>query len=92
MPYSKEVVDALKKAPKTLGTQLGRWAIHLDLPITKLAKATGATRMTMYNWFAGGTVTHGYRERVGEVLSVLRSCSTKEEAWRKLCQQYHLKG
>ena len=40
-------------APKTPGNQLGRWAIHLDFPVTKMAKALGVTRQTVYNWFVG---------------------------------------
>ena len=45
-------------APKTPGNQLGRWAIHLDFPVTKIAKALGVTRQTVYNWFVGTSVPH----------------------------------
>ena len=53
MPYSHAVTDRIMKAPKTLGNQLGRYAVHLDVPVTLVAGATGATRQTVYNWFAG---------------------------------------
>ena len=53
MPYSHTVTDRIMKAPKTLGNQLGRYAVHLDVPVTLVAGATGATRQTVYNWFTG---------------------------------------
>jgi DNA-binding XRE family transcriptional regulator len=40
-------------AKKTPGNQLGRWAIYLDFPVTKIAYALGVTRQTVYNWFIG---------------------------------------
>jgi hypothetical protein len=56
MSYSPQVISAVKKAPKTLGNQLGRWAIHLDFPVIEIAKYTGATRQTVYNWFIGRSI------------------------------------
>ena len=53
MAYSEEIKQTTKKAPKTLGNQLGRYAIHLDFPVIEVAKFTGATRQTVYNWFIG---------------------------------------
>ena len=53
MAYSQKVIDDVMNTPKSLGNQLGRWAIHYDLPAAKLAKALGVSRQTVYNWFAG---------------------------------------
>ena len=53
MAYSQQVIDTVSKSPKTLGNQLGRWAVHLDFPVTKIAYASGASRQTIYNWFMG---------------------------------------
>lgn len=91
MAYSPEVQRSVATGTKNLGNQLGRWAIHIDLPVTKLAKATGATRPTLYSWFGGGTVTQAYRERVKDVLAILRNSSTAEVAWRKICTQFDVR-
>ena len=90
MPYSPQVISAVKKAPKTLGNQLGRWAVHLDFPVTKLAKVTGASRQSIYNWFNGGEVFVAYRPTVEAVLKILQSSSTSDEAWRKTCKAFNL--
>lgn len=92
MAYSPEVIAAVKKAPKTLGNQLGRWAIHLEFPVTKIAKATGASRQSVYNWFHGGEVFIAYRPTVEAVLKLLQSSSTKEEAWSKICKAFNLQA
>lgn len=84
MPYSDKIRETISRAPKTLGNQLGRWAVHLDLPVIKIADYTGATRQTVYNWFSGTDVTPAYRERVTQLLSILRTCTTAEEALRKI--------
>lgn len=90
--YSHKVQTAIAQSPKTLGSQLGRWAVHRGFPITKLAKATGATRQTLYNWFAGGNVTQAYQERVREILDVLKSSPTEEDAWKKICSRYEIRS
>jgi hypothetical protein len=90
MAYSPQVISAVKKAPKTLGNQLGRWAVHHDFPVTKLAKVTGASRQSVYNWFNGGEVFVAYRPTVEAVLKILQSSSTGDEAWRKTCKAFNL--
>jgi hypothetical protein len=88
MAYSTQTIDTVKKAPKTLGNQLGRWAVHLDFPVTKISKLTGATRQTVYNWFAGGEVFGAYRPAVTNLLTILRSSATADDAWRKACKAF----
>ena len=83
MAYSDTIKQTTKVAPKTLGNQLGRWAIHLDFPVIHIAKFTGATRQTVYNWFSGTDVTPAYRMRVQSLLNILQSSHTAEEAMRK---------
>ena len=83
MAYSDEIKKATKLAPKTLGNQLGRWAIHLDFPVIEIAKYTGATRQTVYNWFKGSDVTPSYRNSVGSLLNILSTSHSAEEALRK---------
>lgn len=92
MPYRTELKQAVAKAPKTLGNQLGRWAVHLDFSVVRIAKATGATRQTIYNWMVGGQVTQAYRERVQALLTILRNSATAEQAWRAVCQKYQIRN
>ena len=90
MAYSQQVIDTVAKSPKTLGNQLGRWAVHLDFPVTKIAYATGASRQTIYNWFGGGEVFVAYRTTVNALLKIMQSSSTADEAWRKTCKVFDL--
>ena len=90
MAYSPKVIEDVKKAPKTLGNQLGRWCVHLDFPVTKISRATGVTRQTVYNWFQGGEVFVAYRPYVEALLTIMKSSATADEAWRKVCQTFDL--
>jgi DNA-binding XRE family transcriptional regulator len=90
MAYSQKIIDAVADTPKSLGNQLGRWAIHLDFPVTKVARALGVTRQTVYNWFTGTEVFVGYRNRVELLLKIMQSSHTADEAWRRICLEYNL--
>lgn len=90
MTYSAETKTAARLGAKTLGNQIVRWAIKLDFSVIKIAKATGATRQTVYNWMKGGDVTNAYRERAKSLLDILRTSPTAEEAWRKSCARFSL--
>ena len=90
MGYSEKLKQRVEQAPRTLGNQLGRWAIHHDVSAQKLALVTGATRQTIYNWFTGSDVIPAYRDRVGAVLKTLIDSKSGEDAWRALCRQYNL--
>ena len=91
MAYSQQVIDTVSKSPKTLGNQLGRWAVHLDFPVTKIAYASGASRQTIYNWFGGGEVFVAYRPAVESLLKILQSSGSGDDAWRKTCKAFNLK-
>jgi hypothetical protein len=91
MAYSQKIIDDVMKTPKSLGNQLGRWAIHLDFPVTKIAYALGVTRQTVYNWFNGSEVFVAYRHRVETLLTIMQSSNTADEAWRRICHEYNLK-
>ncbi len=90
MPYSPKIIDSVKSSPKTLGNQLGRWAVYLDFPVTKIAQITGASRQTVYNWFEGGEVFVAYRPAVTDLLTILQSSPTADDAWRKACKAFNL--
>ena len=92
MPYSDLTKFNVSKAPKTLGNQLGRWAVHLDLPVIQIAKATGATRQTVYNWFHGREVMNAYKNSVTIIVNILKTSATAEEAWGKICKAFDLQA
>jgi hypothetical protein len=92
MAYSEKIRSTIENSPKTLGNILGRWAVHLDFPVTKIAKSTGATRQTVYNWFDGGEVAPSYRGVVQALVDIMQTSSSSEEVWRKLCNQLNLRG
>ena len=91
MGYSEKLKQRVEQAPRTLGNQLGRWAIHHDVSAQKLALVTGATRQTVYNWFTGSDVTPAYRDVAKVVLTTLINSQTGEDAWRALCQQFNIR-
>jgi len=88
--YSKKIRSSVALGQRTLGNKLGRWAIILNFPVYRVALITGATRQTVYNWFAGGEVAVPYRERAQALLDLLAMSSTAEEAWEKACTQFNL--
>jgi len=90
MAYSQKTIDAIMRAPKTPGNQLGRWAVHLNFSVVRIAKALGVSRQTVYNWFEGGEIFVAYEHRVETMLTYLKNSKTADEAWRKICQHYGL--
>lgn len=93
MSYSVKTVNAVKAAPRTLGNQLGRWAVHLDFSVVRIAQATGASRQTVYNWITGKhTVLGPYQSRVEQLLGILMKSSDNESAWSKACQEFNIKA
>ncbi len=91
MSYSVKTLNSVKAAPKTLGNQLGRWAVHLDFPVSQVSVITGASRQTVYNWFTGkSTVINGYRQNVERLLAILIKAKDKDQAWSKACQEFNI--
>lgn len=90
MPYAANTIYLVKKGPRNLGNTLGRIAVELDFSVNKIAKATGATRQTVYNWMSGGEVMTPYRPVVTKLVELLNTASNAENAWRKVCQEFNL--
>lgn len=88
--YSDKLKSLVAKAPKTLGNQLGRWSVHHDFSVARIAKVTGATRQTVYSWITGGQVRQGYHDRVRFLLELLRTSPNGEQVWRKACLRFNL--
>jgi hypothetical protein len=91
MAYSPEIIELVRTAPKNAGSTLGRWAVHLNFPVTKIAYSLGVTRQTVYNWFGGGEVFVAYKQRVELLTNIMSSSATADEAWRRICKVYELK-
>lgn len=91
MPYSEKTVAAISKAPKSLGNQLGRWCVHRDFSVVRVAQALGVTRQTVYNWFMGGEIFPAYATRAETLLKVLQKNPNAESAWKEICHLYDLK-
>jgi len=90
MPYSEKTKDAIANAPDCLGKKLGQLAMLRDISVLRVAKATGATRQTVYNWFTGGEVANAYKQRVEDLIEILKSVTQSDDAWRAICQKFNL--
>jgi len=91
MPYSTTTIFTISRGPRNLGNTLGRLAVAIDFSVLRIAKATGATRQTVYNWMNGGEVLTPYRPRVEEIINILRASRSAEEAWKESCSKFGLR-
>ncbi len=71
--YSLVVRRRVLSAPDTLGTRLAKLALQSKYSVQDVSAFTGATRMTVYNWYAGRGVTHAYRDRVERLIQLLKT-------------------
>jgi predicted DNA-binding protein YlxM (UPF0122 family) len=92
MPYSQKIIDQVAETPKSLGNQLGRWAIYHDFSVVRIAKALGVTRQTVYNWFLGKEIFPAYKDRAEWLLKILQSAHNAEDAWRTVCKELSLEA
>ena len=90
MAYSQKMMNDVADAPKSLGNQLGRWAIYHDFSVVRVSKALGVTRQTVYNWFLGKDIFPAYVDRAELLLKVLQNANNADDAWRKICKHYNL--
>lgn len=90
MPYSPTTIYTINRGPRNLGNTLGRLAVGLDFSVLRIAKATGATRQTVYNWMSGGEVLTPYRPRVEQLITILRAARSAEQAWKQTCTEFDL--
>jgi len=77
MAYRTHTKATIKLAAKTLGSQLGRLAIKKNLSVQQVAQITGASRTTVYSWFAGKGITNAYRHTVADLINKLRVSSVE---------------
>jgi len=92
MTYSVKTVHDVKNAPRGLGNTLGRLAVSLDFSVMRLAKATGASRQTIYNWMLGGEVMGVYQPRVERIVQILKDARSADTAWGQMCKEFNLQA
>jgi transcriptional regulator with XRE-family HTH domain len=73
MSYHSKTRHTLRCGPNTIGVRLGRLAIRKGVSVMQIASKTGASRATVYNWFAGGAVSNAYRTAVTQLLAELKT-------------------
>ena len=75
MPYFTKTKDGLrarKTANAPLGVRLAKLAVKLDFSVIDIAKKTGASRTTVYSWFAGRGITNAYKSAVTSLIEELK--------------------
>jgi hypothetical protein len=60
-------------AQNNLGKQLARLLRSVPMTAVQVAKATGATRATVYNWLSGRGVSPAYRSNVQKLITKLEN-------------------
>jgi predicted transcriptional regulator len=88
--YTNEIKLRAKMLPPTDGVRLSRLAIKHNISVIKIAACTGATRATVYNWYAGKGVTHAYQARVKQLTEILKTAPTRDAAWSTACSTFNL--
>lgn len=82
--------DDTLNADSPLGVWLVNLAAQHNVSITKIARAVGASRQTIYNWGHGRQMLSVFQPRVQKIVSILKNTKPEEEAWRKICQAFDL--
>ena len=90
MAYRQRTKDMVRASPLTLGSRLGRRAVYLGISVVELAKLSGATRKTGYNWIFGGFVIPAYRERVTNLYEILKTSPDRDEALKRACKTFNV--
>jgi transcriptional regulator with XRE-family HTH domain len=78
MGYHHKTKQATKQAAKEQGMRLAKLAVANKLSVAQIAVITGASRATVYNWFAGNGVSKAYKAHVQALIHKLRTGTTEE--------------
>lgn len=78
MSYHTKTKQLVLAASKSLGVRLAKLAISKGLSVQQIALLTGASRSTVYSWFAGRGVTNAYRPIVNILIRRLRDGSKEQ--------------
>jgi transcriptional regulator with XRE-family HTH domain len=88
--YSPLLKARVRLLPKSDGTTLARLAVKRGFSVIRIARCTGATRQTVYNWFAGKQVTNAYKVNVKRLTTILNAASSGDDAWSTACTVFNL--
>jgi transposase-like protein len=56
--YSRRLVDEVQRADSSkIGVRLGVVCLKSDVPVSRVARLLGVSRVTVYSWFRGKTNT-----------------------------------
>lgn len=90
--YSAAIKERVRKhrSTKLLGVRLAKLAVKNKFSIIRVSRCTGATRMTVYNWYAGKLVSPAYRAQVSKLIDILKTASDSEAAWSEACTAFNL--
>lgn len=75
MPYFQKTKDGVRGrigANAPLGLRLAKAAIRREYSVANIARRTGASRATVYSWFAGRGVTNAYKTLVTDLIKELK--------------------
>ena len=71
--YSPTIKQRVKSGPNTIGIQLARLAVKHDYSVVEIATMTGASRQTVYNWYAGHKVSNAYAAHVRKLIEHIKN-------------------
>lgn len=73
--YSARVINANKSHDDdSVGVQLGRVCIALDIPVSVVAENAGVSKQTVYNWFMGKCDPHpSLTAKIQELITQLKN-------------------
>jgi len=75
MPYFQKTKDGVRGKPGAnapLGVRLAKLAVRREFSVANIARKTGASRATVYSWFAGRGVTNAYKALVTDLITELK--------------------
>ena len=71
--YSATVRQRVRTGGQSPGLQLARLAVKHDYSVAEIATMTGASRQTVYNWYAGHKVSNAYIAHVRKLIEHIKN-------------------
>lgn len=71
--YSTTVRQRVRTGGQSPGLQLARLAVKHGYSVAEIATMTGASRQTVYNWYAGHKVSNAYIQHVRKLIEHIKN-------------------
>lgn len=71
--YSTTVRQRVRTGAQSPGLQLARLAIKHSYSVVDIATMSGASRQTVYNWYAGHKVSNAYIQHVRKLIEHIKN-------------------